>query len=391
MRRRDFLAGLLASAGMLAAPGVFAQMRKRGRYLVLIELQGGNDGLNTVVPFFDENYYRLRPKLALPEKSVIKISEGLGLHPALSGMANLLQKERLMVVQGVGYPGASLDHQRAIAAWDTASAGGEPVAEGWLTKAFRVLSKENRDVVTADGFSVGVQEAGPFRQSGRHLVLLDRYSQPYAGEHALRLPGEPQAERLRRSAEEISRAIGAKRLVGAYPAGEFGIVMSEAARLIIGCESGILDGLPVIRVRLGSFDTHKDQLPKHAALLRQLSEGIVAFMKDMEALGLLDRVMVMAYSEFGRCPKENASGGTDHGTAGPLFMVGDGIHAGLHGEPSNLAKLDSQGNPQFGIDFRSVYCGLLAEWFAVDSRPVTGDIKRLGIRRYSLAMPKNVA
>jgi uncharacterized protein (DUF1501 family) len=398
LNRRGFIGAAAIPFFSLPAQS-YAAMAASYRTLVLIELKGGNDGLNTLVPAFDQNYYSLRPTIAIPRDQLSMLNEGLGLHPSLKSLMPLWSNSRMAVLQGVGYPSPNLSHFRSIEIWDGATTSDEYATEGWITKTMRLNPVSGR--LLADGVTFGSNDPGPLMASSRHLVLQkadSKVSQGMMGDHAIRRDSAGALSHIRGVDSEsgkTSSILTTARLPevrGQYPAGAFGSGMKEAAKLIIAAQRGDIPHVPVIRVVLSSFDTHQNQLGTHAGLLKQLGEGVAAFWSDIDAAGAGLKVLAMTYSEFGRRPKENGSGGTDHGTASVQFVWGDGIHAGFHGQPLNLAALDSGGNPKYQIDFRSVYSGVLEEWFGVSSKPIVGDVRRLGLFKHSvMPTPRNVA
>lgn len=369
MRRRDFLgaAGAAAVTAFAHRPA-FAQRpgASYDRLLVLVELKGGNDGLNTVVPFADTAYYQLRPRLAIQREQVLQLDPRAGLHPALEPLLALWQGRELAVVQGVGYPGPNLSHFRSIDIWDTASKSNEYLTEGWLARAFGVAPAP--PAFAADGVVVGGAEMGPLRGGVRTIALTN--PEQFLRQARLVAPAgqgrNAALEHILKVEQNIVRA--AARLhanhafATAFPAHAFGNAVRTAAQLVA---SGA--GVAVIKLSLGGFDTHSGQPARHAQLLKMLAEGLVALKGALSEVSRWESTLVMTYSEFGRRPRENLSNGTDHGTASAHFVMGGRVKGGLYGAPPEPGRLDGSGNLPFAVDFRDLYATVLERWWGVDS------------------------
>ncbi|MCW5603545.1 MAG: DUF1501 domain-containing protein [Burkholderiales bacterium] len=308
----------------LAPSPAFARYAESRNLLVLIELKGGNDGLNTVVPFAEESYYALRPRLAVSRDQVLKLDARSGLHPSLAPLMALWEARELAVVQGVGHPGANLSHFRSIGIWDTAAAGGTH-AEGWLARAFACAPA--RKSFDADGTGAG----------------------PFAGSTCA----------VASNADCVFRT--------EFPPTGFGSMIRTASRAITTDPD-----IAAVRLSLNGFDTHGGQSAVHARLLGDLAEGIMALKSVLVELGRWDAALVVTYSEFGRHPRENQGGGTDHGTASAHFVLGGRVRGGLYGAPPALARLDGNGNLPFAVDFRSLYATVLEQWWGMDAAGVLG-------------------
>ena len=374
MHRRHFLQ-VLAAAGIslpslpgLAGTGAHARSDSgRPRHLVLVELQGGNDGLNTVVPFADPLYRSLRPRLALARDEVLALDESFALHPSLEPLMRLWRRGDLGIVRGMGYPEPNRSHFRSIEIWETASDADESRVDGWLrpvTGALRprgdhgikalALGRDEGPLAGGLGDTVMFESLAGFVRQARALEDT-RGRAPHANaaldhvlgvEHATRAAAIAFAERM----DDQARAVRGK---GAGLTRSLELV----ARLI---EADV--GPQVFKVELGSFDTHAGQAGRHRNLLAQLGEAVANFAARLESSGHWNDVLLMTYSEFGRRAAENASGGTDHGTAAPHFVAGGRVRGGLHGSQPDLARLE-QGDPGFTVDFRSLYATVSREWF----------------------------
>jgi uncharacterized protein (DUF1501 family) len=376
--------------------------KSKGRVLVVVELGGGNDGLNTVVPYQDDIYRKARPRLQLAEKVVLRIDDRVGFHPALSGFAKLLESRQLAVVQSVGYPNPNRSHFESMAIWHTAKAGtatwdpkngyGRDDSSGWLARALDTrptvpggdvpalhISSDSLPQALAGG-QRHVPSLASLQQFRRRLGLpegTDAAAQRVAldevagGAHGW--PGsllsfvEGSAVLTYASSARLEKLVDAKK-EASYPdfglAGRLGLI----AQLI---KAGL--STSIYYTQLVGFDTHGGQAGQHQSLLFELGSSVQAFVADMIKSGEGERVMVMVFSEFGRRLAENASAGTDHGTAGPVFLAGPAVKAGLHGPYPNLRDLDEGGDPKFALDFRRVYATLLDPWLGCPSAKVLGE------------------
>src|SRR6478752_8938056 len=389
--RRDFLkvsslVGLGATVPTflartaLAAPDA-AKPGAKDTILVVVQLTGGNDGLNTIIPYKDDLYASYRPTIKVPTDRVKKVNDSIGLHPSLDGLAGLLEDHALCVVQGVGYPNPSQSHFRSMDVWQAASTA-ESLTEGWVGRALKVMN--------APAFHVaGNNETAPLALSGSparvpsitsiedfQLKLADKAGKAVI-EGAARAGGKPglldfvQKTALNTYAssqklQEIGKNYEPK---VPYPATGLGNRLKLCAQLI---DAGL--GARVFYVSIENFDTHANQggpQGNHANLLAEVSGAITAFYKDLAARGHKDRLLVMTFSEFGRRAKENGSKGTDHGSGAPLFLVGGKVKAGAIGAHPSLTELDD-GNLRFETDFRQVYAAVLDRWLGVPHKDVLG-------------------
>jgi uncharacterized protein (DUF1501 family) len=402
--RRDFLRLGLGGSTLLACGGAVpsflansaraladAPQRSGGRVLVVLQLDGGNDGLNTVVPFRDDAYRRHRPRLALPVNELHRLNDDLGLHPALAGLKRLFEGRQLAVVQSVGYPNPTRSHFEDMAVWHTARPDAQRDTPGWVARAL------DQRFTAAGGDAPAMHVSAnllpqALHGSTRHVPSL---SNP---EQLRRRLGVPDAEAAGQRAaldqvagrqhgapgsllqfvertnlityassarlEEVFRRGGG---AGGYP--EF-FGLARRLRLIAELiKAGI--GTTFYYTQLGGFDTHSGQLGTHGNLLREVGDSLRAFLDDLTRASQAERVLVLVFSEFGRRLAENGSQGTDHGTAAPVLLLGPGVSAGIHGPNPNLRDLDD-GDPRFAIDFRRVYATLLERWLDCPSAPVLG-------------------
>ena len=379
----------VASAMTLAKDGASFSQLATNRTLIVVQMAGGNDGLNTVVPFTDPIYKQMRPTLAIPDSKVLPLDMRLGLHPNLQPLKKFWDAGHLAIVEGVGYPNQSLSHFQAMDIWQTLDLTGNG-SEGWLGKlvaglvdqeghpfkaldvgtmtaqALRSISAQVPTLANTKSYALAPDPIDPDRGSSRLQALMNLYnSYPKTSPYAALLDATALA------AQEGSRALhaadAAYKPAVTYPDGPF------AAGLKILAEAIVQDpGLRVGYVTLGGFDTHAAQQATHDALLATLANGLAAFYSDLAAHNKADNVIVMTWSEFGRRVEENGSLGTDHGTAAPMFILGNGVNRGIFGEPPSLTSLDANGNLKYTVDFRTVYATVLDRWMGASSRDVLG-------------------
>ena len=369
MDRRTLLklaAGLPAALG-LPSRAMAAPERPAPPVLVLLELNGGNDGLNTVAPWRDARYRSLRPTLALGADAVLPLDEGLAMHRALEPLLPWWRRGELAWVTGVGCRPPNRSHFRAIAIWDHASTADPPPEHGWLapwlarlrrpgSHADAVVLGRNPAPVTGSGARVAVmKDIDTFLRQARRLDAVRAGTPNPALAHILAVEA-----RTRAWARELEAAISPQ-LPGGFAPGSIGHALEDAARLIA---SGAAP--PVIKVAQGGYDTHARQAAVHRRRLAELAAALAAFATALEASGDWQRVLVMSYSEFGRRARENASAGTDHGAAAPHFFLGGRVRGGLYGTRPDLARLED-GDLVPGTDFRRLYSTVLEGWFGLGS------------------------
>jgi uncharacterized protein (DUF1501 family) len=362
--------------------------------LVVIELTGGNDGLNTVIPFKDEQYAKLRPTLRIPTAQIKKISDEIGLHPSLAGLADLLQEQALCVVQGVGYPNPNQSHFRSMDIWQAASTA-DTLTEGWIGKAlrskpaaaaFHLAANNESSPLSLTGAPARVPSITSLEDFQLRVVAansVDKKEQHSLIEGAAQLKSEQPnlLDFVKRTAVNTYDSSRRLQEIGKnyqpkfpYPNTPLANKLKLAAQLI---DADL--GARIFYVAIGGFDTHANQLPAHANLLQQLSAATTAFYKDLAARGHKERILMMTFSEFGRRPYENGSKGTDHGAAAPMLLVGGKVKPGLVGEHPSLTD-HTMGNLKHHIDFRQVYAAILEKWLGVASKDVlNGTFAPLGI------------
>ncbi len=383
MDRRSFLRATLCtpalaavdvSFGVIARPAwaaaaTHADYRKA---LVLVELKGGNDGLNTLVPYADAAYYALRPKIAIARDQAVQLSDRAGLHPALAPLLPLWTDGQLAVLQGVGYPAPNLSHFRSIEIWDTASRSDVVLQTGWLTRVFTGMPVAAS--FAADGVVIGSSDLGPLAGGGtRAIALTDtdqflrraRLAQPG---RALANPALAHIMKVEADVVQAASHLSAhKTFATAFADNGFGRAIRTACQILANPA-----GVAVVRVTLAGFDTHANQPGTQARLLGELAQGLVALRGALLELGRWNDTLVLTYAEFGRRPKQNVNNGTDHGTANVHFALGGHVRGGFYGAAPDLAALAGGGNPAYALDFRNVYATALDTFWGVDSRDALG-------------------
>ncbi len=383
MKRRAFLSTIGAATLSALLPRVaLAAAGDYGNLLILIELNGGNDGLNTVIPYTASEYYGLRPRLAIPRDQVLQLDHKTGLHPALQPLIPLWEAKELAVVQGVGYPRPNLSHFRSIEIWDTASDSAEYLIDGWLARAFAHTPAPR--AYAADGIVVGSAVLGPLAGQGTRTIALTNTDQ-FLRQARLATPGAQTRSGALNHILKVESDIvqAASNMTGDYafstefPRTAFGNAIRTASQVIAGKAA-----TAAIKVSLNGFDTHSGQQGTQARLLRELADGMVALKDALTEVGRWQSTLIMTYAEFGRRPRENQSGGTDHGTSSAHFVTGGRIKGGLYGEPPALAWLDGTGNPLHAVDFRQLYATVLERWWGVGAAsPLRGRYSPLEIVR----------
>lgn len=389
--RREFLRHSAGGIGLIAfssvAPAFLTnsvkasvpKAEKDRTILVLIQLAGGNDGLNTVVPFEDDNYYRLRPKIGIRKNEIHQINDLLGFHPDCGPLSELHNDGKLAIVQNVGYPNPNRSHFRSMEIWETGSASDEYLTAGWLGRYFDncCSGTPQKDPLA---LSIGNEMPDAFVSAGEHNIFSLAL-----GSGRSRSVGEDMLEALKRSGEapnentnflqhtlmnalvtegRVQDHIRGYKPMVKYPNSGLALSLKNVASLIASGQE-----TRVYFVSLGGFDTHAQQISRHGALMSQLSDAMYAFQKDIEAHGLQDQVLTMTFSEFGRRPSENVSGGTDHGTAAPLFVMGSKLKGSLYGKAPDL-NLEKNRDLTYSTDFRSVYSTVIRKWFDADPKGV---------------------
>ncbi len=428
MKRREFIRAAVPAAVIPSLIGGFtfqafgasswlsaltAAPTETDHVLVLIQLNGGNDGLNTLIPLDQySNLSNARSNILIPENKVLKLNALTGLHPAMTGMKTLFNEGKLQVIQSVGYPSPNFSHFRATDIWLTASDANQTLNSGWTG---RYLNEEypnfpvaypnstmpdplaiqigsvvspglqgpgvNMGMAISDPSNFynlinGIQDPAPNTPAGKELSYIRQVSQ-----------------QTQQYAQVIKTAAGKVSQQAPYPSGN---TLADQLKIVSRLIAGGLK-TRIYMVSIGSFDTHANQVNAgqtetgtHAVLLQKVSDAIKAFMDDLKYQNVSKRVMGMTFSEFGRRIKSNSSGGTDHGAAAPMFVFGDGVQSGITGtNPTINTTVNTNDNLPMQYDFRSVYASILQNWFCVSgdtlNKVMLKDFQQLNLVKSSFS------
>lgn len=303
----------------------------------------------------------------MPRDQVLQLDEHAGLNPALLPLLPLWKDGQVAVVQGVGYPSPNLSHFRSIEIWDTASKSNEFLQQGWLTRAFAQTPPPR--TYAADAVVVGSAEMGPFSGGGTRTIALTN-TERFLQQAKLAAPAGQASNAalnhiLRVEHDIVQAAAGLNTqhvFQTVFPPTVFGNAIRTASQV-----AASRAGVAALKVSLNGFDTHSGQAGTHTRLLKDLAEGLVALRGALSEIGLWDDTLVATYAEFGRRPRENASAGTDHGTASAHFVLGGRVKGGLYGQRPALVRLDGSGNLPFAVDFRDIYATVLERWWGANA------------------------
>ena len=388
IRRRDLLKGTVALGLTSLMPPIAARPSSRDLpVLVVVELSGGNDGLNTVVPFADDAYYRHRPTIGIPESQVLKLDDHFGLNPGMSGFEKLWKNNQLAIIHGCGYERPSYSHFTSMAYWHTGTPNGGDEF-GWMGRTADVMrSKKAEDIL----INVGSTQSLAVKSAIHTPLVFDdpmRFQRSYwMNQVDFSSSVEPSHKNSNREflkAVDVSAKTSAKRIRNAWSDYEtnvdYGIVPMDLPKVASCIDAGLETQLYHVSFRNNAFDTHVQQPNLHRRLLSYASDAIFGFVNDLQRLGHGDRVVVMVYSEFGRRVPENANLGTDHGSANNMFFIGNKVNGGHYGVLPSLVNLIDSGNLAYTTDFRQVYATAIEDWLNVDSTKVLkGSFERLPV------------
>lgn len=349
--------------------------------LVVCQLSGGNDGLNTFIPYANKTYYQMRPTVGIAEAQILKLNEHMGLNPALAPLEALYKKGQVAIVQNVGYPQSNRSHFKSMDIWQSASPDGK-MKYGWIGRHMDTVAAAN------PVYALGLSTEKPLALAGKTASV------PCFASLAdiQNMIGDPDTERMLREIQGMDAKAGSLEAVvqkanrtaldamdvlasqltkytpkETYGNDPFGNGFKQISQLIATSPQ-----TRIVYFSTGGFDTHARQAESHTRLLTNFANGVAAFQKEMEACGKADKVIVLVFSEFGRRVAENGSQGTDHGAAGPMMLIGKKVKGGFHGPNPDLANL-VQGDLKHSIDFRSVYAATLDKWIGGDSGVVLGQ------------------
>ena len=404
MQRRRFLQSSALASTLLLVPKFLhaldrpatrlaAQLRDaptdKARRLIVVQLSGGNDGLNTIIPYRNDLYYKARPTLALKETDgILPLSDDLGLHPKMTGLKGLYDQGHLAVLNAVGYPNPDRSHFRSMDIWQTGSGSEQLLTTGWLGRyldsscagcalPYQALEVDDTLSLALKGQlrkGLAVKTPGKFHQltQSRYLSRLSQEVAPAAASSELDYLYKTLAETAS-SADYLYEKSKVHTSTATYPNTDLGRNLKTTAELITsGVESR------VYYLALTGFDTHVRQQEQQGRLLGELSDGLATLAADLQKAGEWDNTLVLVFSEFGRRVVQNASNGTDHGTANNVFLLSGALRKpGLLNGPASLADLD-EGDLRYQVDFRSLYASILSDWLGADDKLVLGPgIERL--------------
>ena len=382
LSRRKFLAASAGAAGLLSGvvscswPDLMRAAQERpltegSGVLVIVTLYGGNDGINTVIPYADNAYHDLRPQLAYAPSDVLHLDDQLGLNPALKGLEQVWKDRKLAIVRGVSYPKPDHSHFRSMDIWQTASPS-EPVPSGWIGRWLDATGTDPLRAVNIGAvlppLAVGEKSTAAALSTSKELESAERFAETMDALGADDPADTPamaavcEAYRATRITDTTFRSIKPPAMKPRSLAGQLGMVAAAVKAAV---------PTRVYSVQLGGFDTHIVERGVQQPLLQKLDQAVTPFLKQMAGDKYGKNVVLMAYSEFGRRVKANGAGGTDHGTAGPVFVAGGPVKGGFYGEEPSLTNLDN-GDLKGTTDFRDVYFELLSKTLQTDPTPSVG-------------------
>lgn len=371
---------------------------KKNRTLVVVQLSGGNDGLNTLVPYSQQTYYNARPALALSKADVLQLNGDVALHPSMTALQSLYDNNHVAIVQGAGYPNPNRSHYESMTIWQTASPD-ETMQTGWLGRYLdtarsidntinavevdallspAVIGENERAMAieSLKSFKIASSRRGGQLSDEATIEALDaiqcsscqEYNNLVAAMMEAGLDAMTASDIVQQAASNYQTSVN-------YPKNDFSNRLKLAAQVV----SSSLKPT-IVYLQIGGFDTHANQKNTQANLLKTVSDGIAAFYQDMDSKGKSDDTLIMTFSEFGRRVHENGSQGTDHGTAEPMFLIGGRVSGGLYGEYPDLSNLDSNGDLIHTVDFRQVYASVLQDWLGTDpSQVLSSQFQKLNM------------
>ncbi|MFP2997690.1 DUF1501 domain-containing protein [Spongiivirga sp. MCCC 1A20706] len=395
MKRRTFIRNSGLASGTLFIPSflkssdVFLKGASSDKKLVIIQLSGGNDGLNTLVPYTNDIYYKNRKSIALVKNNIIPINDELGLHSSMKAFNALYDAGYISIIQNVGYPNPNRSHFRSTDIWQTASNANDYLQTGWVGRYLDEVSKSPLGAIEVDDTlslllkgenvnGLATKDARLFYKVTRNTYFgnaLKYQTDPHLSEHNLGYLYKTMIS-AKSSASYIYEKTKTNKTNQEYPANVFGKQLKTISNFI---NSGLTT--QIYYASLGGFDTHANQPNRQARLLTQYSEGLSTFVNDLKSKGAFKNTLILTFSEFGRRVKQNAARGTDHGAANLVFLTGESLkNPGLFNTPANLLDLDKNGDIKYEIDFREIYATILENWLGVaSSKIISEDFKPLSI------------
>ncbi|WP_179318566.1 DUF1501 domain-containing protein [Winogradskyella helgolandensis] len=391
MDRRKFLKNSALASSLFFVPNfvkAFESVAKEQlgyKRLVIVQLAGGNDGLNTIIPHNNDLYYKARPKLAIT-KGILKLTDDLGFHPSLGPLRSLYDNGELSIINNVGYPNPVRSHFRSMDIWQTASGSEEYLQSGWLGRYLDLHGKKPYNAMEMD-------EQLSLAMKGEHFngiatndykvlynsakdpyfkSVINHYNDAHLSEHNLGYLYQTMIE-AKSSAQYIFENTNINSSQETYPQNGFAKQLKNVSQFI---NSGL--DTKVFYTSLSGFDTHANQNNKQTRLLSQYAESISAFVKDLKRNNTFENTLILTFSEFGRRVKQNAANGTDHGSANNVFVIGKDLKkAGFYNDLASLSDLDANGDLKFNIDFRSVYSTILSRWMDVSAEGIIPSEQKL--------------
>lgn len=385
MKRRDFIKQSSLASSLFLVPSfvkAFESLTKGAlgyKKLVIIQLSGGNDGLNTIIPYTNDIYYKSRPELAIPKTDIIKVTDDLGFNSQLTPLKSLYDKGYLSIINNVGYPNPNRSHFRSTDIWHTASDSNQYYNSGWLGRYIDNYGKMPYSGIEIDdslslilkGEKInGIATKNPAilnrnMNTPYFKNILNQQTDEHLSEHNLGYLYKTMIE-AKSSAKYIYKTSKTYTSTFDYPQNPFGKQLKTTAQFI---NSGI--DSQVFYVSMGGFDTHVNQSNRQDKLLNVYADSIDVFIKDLEKSDTFKDTLVLTFSEFGRRVKQNAANGTDHGAANNVFVIGKNLkQAGFYNEAPNLLDLDSNQDLKYSVDFRSVYATILDKWLEVNDNSI---------------------
>lgn len=385
MERRHFLKQSALASSLFFVPNfvkAFEQLSAKQlgyKRLVIIQLAGGNDGLNTIIPYINDDYYRNRPSIALPKDKIIAITDQLGMHHSLAPLRPLFDQGQLSIINNVGYPNPNRSHFRATDIWQTASSSEDYLHTGWIGRYLDAYGRHPYNAIEIDdslslllkGEKInGIATQNPqllFRTSQDPYFknVLNHYHDEHLSEHNLGYLYKTMIE-AKSSAAYIFEKNKTATNTSEYPDNHFANQLKTTAKLL-----GSDIETKVFFSSLGGFDTHVNQLKSQDRLLSIYAESMAAFVNDLKKQKVFDDTLILTFSEFGRRVKQNAANGTDHGSASNLFLIGNKLkRPGFYNELASLSDLDANGDLKYTVDFRSIYATILQNWLEVDDQKI---------------------
>jgi uncharacterized protein (DUF1501 family) len=385
MKRREFIKQTSIASSLVFVPSfvnAFDGMLQKSlghKRLVIIQLDGGNDGLNTIVPFRNDIYYKNRPSLAIKGNDLIKATDDIGFHSSLKPLNRLFDKGYVSIINNVGYPNPNRSHFRSMDIWQTASHSNQALTSGWIGRYLDVYGKAPYDAIEVDeSLSLAMkgetlsaiatnnaQQLFKASQEPYFKSIINHSSEAHLSEHNLGYLYKTliAAESSAKYIYETSKTFSSKQT---YPNTKFAKQLKTTAEFI---NSGLQT--KVYYTSLGGFDTHANQTNAQSRLLSQYAEGVETFVNDLKQNGTFKDTLILTFSEFGRRVKQNAANGTDHGTANNVFVIGENLKKqGFYNNLDSLEDLDNNGDLKFEVDFRTIYATLLNKWLNVDDEKI---------------------